>query len=748
MKALYAAWFAAVLVLAGCGGGGGGERLGVSGPAMEPEALPQPTPQVPPTEPPPMDPTPAPAPEPPPAPEPEPTPSVAVPEPPDPLLLQDAASAAAKAEPRRGSLHMSSVPGPNAPIRVTDFRATGERDRGWWEHVSEEHYHWDAVYQVDLDGDGEPDRTLSGHDDSWEGAAMNVCPDPATSAEGTCHGKVGDPESLLLSVSRSWVREGHYALGMPRYEVEHGTWHDRESGHIGVYLAGASIDDPRPVEGSVLGHTSGWASGLAISKDGEVAEARAPVDMTIELAGEDRSIRVVLGRKESLGGEGITLTRTSALNEFLASQGYTSWWLAEDFYSGLSNHEGFVYVERFGGPNGRLFGVGDGQRDQENDVVSGNGRGQLAGVLTTFPATTVERPDGSRERTDPYNHPVIFGTVGLTDIEGHEGLSLLMTFGSGYYRPFERPVPHAFGEEREGRGYEQGGRIRSNRFEVIYEGCVPGSSGPNYCRAEHRRNVRLSDAVIAEDLSKALGKDTLRSGAFARATSAGEVGPAVWADLTSAEQAVVDDLSQARGELRVSDESLNDRYNPERNFLRFWSRGPLVLDPEGTQTTIRVEDLATGPKGAENSGYRVLVLGRGSAAEHFAYAWGDPTGANPTRDTEPASTGRWRGGMHGAHAGNLLSGKAVLVYHFWDSGAGRNLGDTLEATMTGIKEHHTGRKHADLVWEPLPVSTGVFTDGQTIHGSFYGTGAELAGGVFHKRGITGAFRAERDEANE
>ena len=62
--------------------------------------------------------------------------------------------------------------------------------------------------------------------------------------------------------------------------------------------------------------------------------------------------------------------------------------------------------------------------------------------------------------------------------------------------------------------------------------------------------------------------------------------------------------------------------------------------------------------------------------------------------------------------------------------------------LTNIAERGTGRSHADISWDDLPMQNGRFK-GDGIEGNFYGPINEEAGGVFDRNQILGAFSARR-----
>ena len=66
-------------------------------------------------------------------------------------------------------------------------------------------------------------------------------------------------------------------------------------------------------------------------------------------------------------------------------------------------------------------------------MVSGNARGQFGGVITTRPVMFRDGSNPPGEWTPHPGVPEVFGTLGLTDIEGHEGLSLLMLWNALFH---------------------------------------------------------------------------------------------------------------------------------------------------------------------------------------------------------------------------------------------------------------------------------------------------------------------------
>lgn len=340
------------------------------------------------------------------------TPEVRLPLPPD---LGEGARRAATSSPRRGSLHLSSVPGIPVTLRG-DFRREGRDYRGT------SHYYWDQTFLVDRDGDGEPDRRMSVVVDSWEGeeaSSQRICEIRAVGAFCTANiidqgpsrsapwfigpYKVSDkpPDRYLLQVRRRWYEEGVLGETQELHDVTDGLWYDRETNHTGVFWAGPTVDEPRPLDNPIHGSVRVGTSGYGFLSNGELVRARSWGLLTLDV--DESLVKLELGaRKYEFSRPGISLTHV------------------EDSGISLSHIEDiWVYEERYD-PDSPWFGIGDGQRNDENDVVSGNGRGQFGGVITTWPKAI-----GGRLVPKA---PAVFGVVGLTDIQGHDGLSLLMLY--------------------------------------------------------------------------------------------------------------------------------------------------------------------------------------------------------------------------------------------------------------------------------------------------------------------------------
>ena len=377
-----------------------------------------------------VEPAPAPAPvvEAPPAPAPAPTEDA-----PPVRSLHEAAREAAVAEPKLGSLHMSSAPG---FVKLEGFRILDEGPDD-----DPERRYFDEICLVDLDHDGEPERKLTAAGDHRrlpEGAMGWDTPgcSPGRSRPGRsstythCNGGVGSPDRFLLYVWRHWIEEGLYGENQPRYETTRVYWADRESGHVGVFWAGESVNRPRPLDRPIHGSAVMWASGLGLLPNGDLVAASANGLLTMHVQNQ--------------------LVRLSVGDAWVSPDGIPQGIFAiEDSGSyGFQIHDRFVFEERYD-PKSAYFGVGEQQRSRENDVVSGNARGQFSGVITTSPVRYYL--DSSRVHTA--THPgalEVLGALGLTDVKGHEGLSLLMYWHTQFHPNFswdpdeERPIGPVF----------------------------------------------------------------------------------------------------------------------------------------------------------------------------------------------------------------------------------------------------------------------------------------------------------------
>ena len=241
--------------------------------------------------------------------------------------------------------------------------------------------------------------------------------------ESFCTGGVGTPDKFLLHVWHHWIEEGLFGENQPRYETTKGIWADRELGHVGVFWAGESVNRPRPLERPVHGSAHVWAYGMGFLPNGDLMHASSQGTLTMHV--QDQLVR---------------LSVADSVRESKRAIGVVS--ISGSYAIGVRGP--FVFEERYD-PKSAYFGVGEQQRSRENDVVSGNARGQFSGVITTWP--TRYYLDSSRTRTATHpGVPAVLGTLGLTDIKGHEGLSLLMFWNAHFHPNFswdpdeERPI--------------------------------------------------------------------------------------------------------------------------------------------------------------------------------------------------------------------------------------------------------------------------------------------------------------------
>ena len=110
-------------------------------------------------------------------------------------------------------------------------------------------------------------------------------------------------------------------------------------------------------------------------------------------------------------------------------------WELDQEYIPVVIEQVFEYEEHYD-PSSPYFGVGEQQLNRENDVVSGNARGQFGGVITTEPGSRlITTGAGEAVIRDFPALPSVHGTAGLTDIEGYEGLSLIMYFSAIFPPP-------------------------------------------------------------------------------------------------------------------------------------------------------------------------------------------------------------------------------------------------------------------------------------------------------------------------
>ena len=409
----WAAWALAAAVLAGCGGGGGGSGLR---PDSEPAAgmmVESPTSQDPPPEGGGM---------------PESDPTQTTPEPVAEPTFLDAVRTAALSPPVEGSLHQSSLGHGEAPLAASDFvleephhTYDGALIHGQPDQRQTMHY-WDETWSVDYDGDGVPDRVLTVAKDSYvkEGYSERGICSVGNGVTGGCSALLGDPDGFYMSVASGWIDAGTIqGHAHPRHEVVRGWWTDRERQAAGVFWSGETIDSPRPLDAPIHGSARFAAAGNVFLPDGALVQAQAPGRVRFDTW--SNTVRMDLGLPEQAHHKrGIALLN---LDELRANP--ERWDIETSFIDAV-----FVFEEEYD-PDSHSFGLDTTDGLRENDITSGNAKGQFGGVITTTP-----RPDSVSFKG---NHaaPAVFGTVGLTDIESEDdanwdGVSLLMTWDASF----------------------------------------------------------------------------------------------------------------------------------------------------------------------------------------------------------------------------------------------------------------------------------------------------------------------------
>ena len=337
--------------------------------------------------------------------------------------MSQAAVIAATATPVLGSLHMSSTG--NAPVALgtisleeAHMTIGPEQGRSAGSGVQTLHY-FDQSITVDYDGDGAANYKLTVANDSYiepriaERGNCSVITGSTAMDGGNCTAWVGSPDNFMILVHRQWTRAGVIDNSERDFDVTKGWWHDSDAGHVGVFWTGPSIDNPHPLDQPIDGAAQIVATGHAFLDDGTLVQAQANGEIAMNLNGVDSTVTLDLGKpKQAHNTTGITLVN---LNEYDA------------YRTDDPQIEQIFRFEESYDPDSPYFGTGDQQRSTKNDVVSGNARGQFAGVIT-------KRPNSVQGGAD-LMVPAVFGTLGLTDIaelEGNlAGLSLIMGFESG-----------------------------------------------------------------------------------------------------------------------------------------------------------------------------------------------------------------------------------------------------------------------------------------------------------------------------
>ena len=144
--------------------------------------------------------------------------------------------------------------------------------------------------------------------------------------------------------------------------------------------------------------------------------------------------------------------------------------------------------------------------------------------------------------------------------------------------------------------------------------------------------------------------------------------------------------------------------------------------------------------GSTRSGERV-------AGHNFSesFSIGEASMTNPQ-----GGSATWSGTMAGVRRDRfsvLLSPQAGTLNH-------RVLGDAtimiddfsnpdVDVVLNNITNTDTGENMADMIWDDLPLTRGVFR-GEGMTGSFYGPNHEEVGGAFYRENVGGAFGAKRE----
>ena len=156
----------------------------------------------------------------------------------------------------------------------------------------------------------------------------------------------------------------------------------------------------------------------------------------------------------------------------------------------------------------------------------------------------------------------------------------------------------------------------------------------------------------------------------------------------------------------------------------------------------------------------------GAVSTHYQTTWfGDASHSGPL--TSPGDTATWSGVMSGVEV-SLSSGPGAFVHGdsaVTVSGLAAGAGVSVDVAFTNIVNEDTGAGIGDMVWRGLPLQGRefgtddvLFNDGDGyfrdesfgvpaqggIYGRLYGPGHEEVGGLFHRKGIAGAFSGKRD----
>ena len=124
----------------------------------------------------------------------------------------------------------------------------------------------------------------------------------------------------------------------------------------------------------------------------------------------------------------------------------------------------------------------------------------------------------------------------------------------------------------------------------------------------------------------------------------------------------------------------------------------------------------------------------------------------PDPDPVPVIAASWNGLVAGADVsdtdtrGNLVQGRARIDLELRSGDA------VVGVAFTDLFDLETEEARDSLRWEDLTVTADGFkdesSDDEYLRGRFYGPGHEVAGGVFERSGLLGAFGATKEEPSE
>ena len=176
-------------------------------------------------------------------------------------------------------------------------------------------------------------------------------------------------------------------------------WIDVERGVIGAGWTGSIFDNVRPFEQPFTGYAEVDIAGRVLTGSGQQFTVADEGRITFSAADNTVSLRVE---------EYVDYWSDPWTPEARSVDGHISDELVSE-----SIRQNFEWREYYD-PANPYFGVkGAKQRSTENDVVSGNAKGQFGGALTTF---------GGEE--------MVYGTAGLTEIQDYPGWSVILLFNS------------------------------------------------------------------------------------------------------------------------------------------------------------------------------------------------------------------------------------------------------------------------------------------------------------------------------